>query len=262
MKRAEDFTVYEAINPATPGPELLAMAERRPDLRSFVAGNPAAPAEALALLAKVDDVAVTAALARRAGAGAEPPFTDPAPQGYAPPAGPPGYAPPNPSGYAPPAGPQGYAPPGPGGYAPPSAGGYAPPSLGTRPGSPSGSPAAQPGEQVQWPPQLSPWRRRISGKAAAVIGLVLALLVLGAIVVAAALAGAADGGSEADRYGDDPELDQLWDACERGDGAACDDLFWQSPWDSEYEEFGNTCGNRFPDGAVVCEQELRKSGDG
>ena len=39
-------------------------------------------------------------------------------------------------------------------------------------------------------------------------------------------------------------LDALWDACEEGDGQACDDLYFQSPFDSEYEEFGKTCGGR------------------
>ena len=49
---------------------------------------------------------------------------------------------------------------------------------------------------------------------------------------------------EPNGYGDDPELDALWDACEAGDGGACDDLYWESPYGSEYEEFGETCGNR------------------
>ncbi|NQV07147.1 hypothetical protein HQ535_11385 [bacterium] len=45
-------------------------------------------------------------------------------------------------------------------------------------------------------------------------------------------------------YGDDGDLDGMWDACEAGSGEACDDLFFQSPLGSEYEAFGNTCGNR------------------
>jgi hypothetical protein len=52
--------------------------------------------------------------------------------------------------------------------------------------------------------------------------------------------GAVAGGS----YGDDPELDALWDACEAGSGSACDDLYYTSPGGSAYEEFANTCGNR------------------
>jgi len=62
--------------------------------------------------------------------------------------------------------------------------------------------------------------------------------------------------SDAQSYGDDPALDALWDACEGGDGEACDDLFFQSPIGSEYEEFGDTCGGRFEAGEVLCSQEL------
>jgi hypothetical protein len=47
-------------------------------------------------------------------------------------------------------------------------------------------------------------------------------------------------------YGDDPELDALFDACDAGDGAACDELYWSSAANSEYETFGGTCGGRFP----------------
>lgn len=45
-------------------------------------------------------------------------------------------------------------------------------------------------------------------------------------------------------YGDDAELDALWDACEGGDGEACDTLYRDSAFGSEYEHFGNTCGGR------------------
>lgn len=62
--------------------------------------------------------------------------------------------------------------------------------------------------------------------------------------------------SDAFTYGDDPTLDELWDACEAGDGSACDDLFFSSPVDSEYEEFGDTCGYRVEAGTVLCAEEL------
>lgn len=39
-------------------------------------------------------------------------------------------------------------------------------------------------------------------------------------------------------------LDALYDDCDDGDMEACDDLYWDSPVDSFYEEFGSTCGNR------------------
>lgn len=45
-------------------------------------------------------------------------------------------------------------------------------------------------------------------------------------------------------FGADEELDALWVDCERGSGAACDELFDRSPLGSDYETFGATCGNR------------------
>ncbi|MBT8240539.1 MAG: hypothetical protein KJN63_04870 [Acidimicrobiia bacterium] len=45
-------------------------------------------------------------------------------------------------------------------------------------------------------------------------------------------------------YGDDPELDELWDRCEAGEGIACDELWSAAPIGSEYERFGVTCGER------------------
>jgi hypothetical protein len=54
---------------------------------------------------------------------------------------------------------------------------------------------------------------------------------------------AGDAGEPFD-YGDDPELDALWDACDGGDLAACDELFFVTPVGSVYEEFGATCGGR------------------
>lgn len=52
--------------------------------------------------------------------------------------------------------------------------------------------------------------------------------------------------------GDDPALDQLAADCYSGDMQACDDLYWDSPIDSEYEAYGNTCGGRVPDGTLSC----------
>src|SRR3546814_19793252 len=65
-----------------------------------------------------------------------------------------------------------------------------------------------------------------------------------------------DDSSEGDgTYGSDPELDELWDACEDGDWEACDALYMQSDVGSEYEEFGDNCGNRNePAGPCVHEQ--------
>ncbi len=58
-------------------------------------------------------------------------------------------------------------------------------------------------------------------------------------------------GASGETYGDDPELDALWDECEDGDLGACDRLYLTSPFDTEYEEFGRTCGQtREPDGGI------------
>lgn len=54
--------------------------------------------------------------------------------------------------------------------------------------------------------------------------------------------------------GDDPELDRLWTACEDGDGQACDRLYYDAPFDTRYEQFGNTCGDR--NDRVPCPEQL------
>ena len=56
-----------------------------------------------------------------------------------------------------------------------------------------------------------------------------------------------------DRYGDDPVLDELYDACRDGDLVACDDLYAQSPYGSEYERFGSTCGDTEEETWGTCE---------
>lgn len=50
-----------------------------------------------------------------------------------------------------------------------------------------------------------------------------------------------------DRYGDDPALDRLYDECTAGDMFACDELYWGSPYGSEYENFAMTCGGTEPE---------------
>lgn len=45
-------------------------------------------------------------------------------------------------------------------------------------------------------------------------------------------------------YGSDSYLDLLWDLCEAGDFASCDDLYIEAPRNSEYEYFGDSCGFR------------------
>jgi hypothetical protein len=53
--------------------------------------------------------------------------------------------------------------------------------------------------------------------------------------------------------GQDPRLDVLWEECAGGDLSACDDLYRESPVGSDYERFGDTCGNRTEGGAWCSE---------
>lgn len=45
-------------------------------------------------------------------------------------------------------------------------------------------------------------------------------------------------------YGSDSYLDLLWDLCEAGDFASCDDLYLEAPRNTEYEYLGDSCGYR------------------
>lgn len=55
-------------------------------------------------------------------------------------------------------------------------------------------------------------------------------------------------------YGDDASLDALYDECEAGDFAACDSLYLDSPYGSEYEAFGSTCGGTRNPAYGICDQ--------
>ena len=57
-------------------------------------------------------------------------------------------------------------------------------------------------------------------------------------------------------YGDNAALDSLWDACEGGDGASCDNLYFESPVGSVYETFGDTCGYRYDQSPGFCEDAI------
>ena len=78
--------------------------------------------------------------------------------------------------------------------------------------------------------------------------------------------GAGGGGEEPTEpftYGDDPTLDALWDDCEAGDADACDELWSSAPADSEYEQFGYSCGGIVPEGeSEVCSEILDAGGSG
>ncbi|MEM9200760.1 MAG: hypothetical protein AAGC53_03840 [Actinomycetota bacterium] len=58
-----------------------------------------------------------------------------------------------------------------------------------------------------------------------------------------------DGTEGPQAEGDDPVLDLLVEQCRRGNNQACDELFADSPVGSDYAAYGQTCGNRLPDGA-------------
>ncbi len=47
-------------------------------------------------------------------------------------------------------------------------------------------------------------------------------------------------------FGSDPVLDALYLDCSNGDLAACDDLYFESPPDSAYEAFADTCAGLQP----------------
>ena len=72
---------------------------------------------------------------------------------------------------------------------------------------------------------------------------------------AVAFDGAAAGGGV---YGSDPDLDALWDACAAGDLSACDRLYFESPVGSEYERFGDTCGEQREPGGLCAGRGRRR----
>lgn len=63
-------------------------------------------------------------------------------------------------------------------------------------------------------------------------------------------------------YGDNMVLDSLWDACDIGDGYACDELYKRARAGTEYEQFARTCGGRFGDGSGYCAQRFGYFGIG
>lgn len=133
------------------------------------------------------------------------------------------------------------APPPP--WAPPPAPRYPSPAPRYPSPAPSGAPGHVPGPWWAYPLPAPPTRTPPW-----VWGLVAAL----AVIVAVAVGGGAWVLTAGPRsYGDDPTLDRLWDACDRGVMRACDRLYLDSPFFSDYEEFGLTCGGRTA-GAAEC----------
>lgn len=63
-------------------------------------------------------------------------------------------------------------------------------------------------------------------------------------------------------YGDDHDLDGLWDACDAGDLDACDELYLLAPYGSDYEAFGTSCGRRRSPMHGTCSWEIEDPGAG
>ncbi len=83
---ATDFTPERAADPTTPLPVLAQIATERPDLRPFIASNPATYPELLTWMAAFGDPAVHEAIARRTNVGTDVPPPPPPPPAPAPPA--------------------------------------------------------------------------------------------------------------------------------------------------------------------------------
>lgn len=280
MTGPDQFSAYDASSPVTP-PEVLAqIAEHRPELRPLVAANPSTPEPVAQWLGGLGDVAVDAALRRRAGADS---FAAPS-GGSSSPAGGPGAS--ADRWQQPDAGPQtaygqpatftsgyGQEPGGyglqshgqqpfgqqPGGYGQqpfgqqPGAYGQLPGSYGQQPGGyaqQQGAYGPQPGYGYPGGPTAGPWTTAQPRRSGSAVKWIIAGAAVVIAIVVAAIVALANAGGEA--YGDDPALDALWDACEAGDAQACDDLYLDSPLWSEYEEFGGSCGGRFPGTDQYC----------
>lgn len=119
-----------------------------------------------------------------------------------------------------------------------------------RAAQPYGGPQAYRAGQPYGAPQpwQAPAKRSHTGLwvALGVIGFLVVAVVVGFVVVGLM--------SVSEGYGDDASLDALHDACAAGDMQACDDLYFDSPLWSDYEEFGDTCGGR-TDGGTLCVHE-------
>ncbi|MPV38892.1 variant leucine-rich repeat-containing protein, partial [Georgenia subflava] len=83
MTSPEQYSAYDASNPATAPEDLARIAEHRGDLRALVAGNPGTPPEVLRWLGSLGDVAVDSALRRRDSGGFAAPSGSPGPAGSA-----------------------------------------------------------------------------------------------------------------------------------------------------------------------------------
>ena len=241
MTQPENFTSAQASDPQTPGQVLADIAALRPDLRVAVASNPSTYPGLLEWLRGLGEPAVDAAIAARRAAVQQ---TQQMPM-------------------LPPA-----APPAPSWAGQPAA--QAPPPMVT-PGYPGMPPqGGAPGLQYMgMPPQGGGPGLQYAGTAPkksnsalwiilGVVGLII-LLTIGAVIFFINKAKDVVENNLDDitnnltggNHGDNATLDALWDACAAEDWASCDQLYLDSPIGSEYESFGDTCGNR-TDGSADC----------
>jgi len=258
MTQPENFTSAQASDPQTPGQVLADIAALRPDLRVAVVSNPSTYPGLLEWLGGLGEPAVDAAIAARRAAVQQtqqmptlPPTAPPAPSwaGQSAAQVPPPMVTPGYSGMPP----QGGAPQ----YAgmPPQGGGpglqYAGmPPQGGGPGLQYQGTAPQKSNKALW---------IILG----VVGLIILLTIGAVIFVINKARNAVEDNFNLDditnnlnnltggNHGDNATLDALWDACAAEDWASCDQLYFDSPLGSEYESFGDTCGNR-TDGSADC----------
>ena len=159
------------------------------------------------------------------------------------------------------------APYGQGGQAPGQQAPWAPPP--NQPYGQQGQPYGQPNQPYGQPNQPyiqqgqpygqpgAPWAPP-GGKAPNRTGLFIALAVAGALVLGLVLFLTLRGGDngipdptrEPTGLGTDAAMDELAADCHQGDMQACDDLFFQSPAGSAYEDYGDTCAGRQASGGL------------
>jgi hypothetical protein len=159
-------------------------------------------------------------------------------------------------------------------YGAPDQAQYGQPQYGQQPyytqppyGQPYGQPPYGP-PGPPWGPPGGPGGQPPKGNRTAVIALVVVgVVVLAAVAVALVLLGRSQLSTAGDTtsadatsagvpgatvppegLGDDPALDEYARNCHDGEMQACDDLYLESPPLSAYEEYGDTCAGRQPQG--------------
>ena len=262
MTQPENFTSAQASDPQTPGQVLADIAALRPDLRVAVASNPSTYPGLLEWLGSMGEPAVDAAIAARRAAVQQTqqmPMLPPA--ALAPPPAPSWAG--QPAAQAPPP----MVTPGYPGM-PPQGGAPGLQYMGMPPqgGAPglqyAGMPPQGGGPGLQYQGTAPKKSNTALWIILGVVGLII-LLTIGAVIFFINKAKDVVENNLDDitnnltggNHGDNATLDALWDACAAENWQACDDLYMQSPVGSEYESFGDTCGNK-TEGTQLCVEEL------